>query len=256
MQNCAFGYSNLILIGSVSATSQVASMPASNVQSDQGSASMAWRFTDATSVLNLALTAASPMQVFSLHRTNLSSSATLRLQGYNTAVSGNAVFDTGQFPANIVNGQTVAFLSNSYTINTLHIAVTEPNMVDGYVSVPLVYAGPIWQPLRNFSSATVSGTDTGVDEVTTLSGVEFPQFRWQRRRYVIDHQSFGDAELPMLRTLARLGNASRNVLFLPDPSATTLNGDALFGRLAPSDVSNLGGTSDRHGTKLTLTERL
>ncbi|XAO70984.1 MAG: hypothetical protein AAYR33_08140 [Acetobacteraceae bacterium] len=43
MENCGFGRQNLVLTGSLSASSQRAQLPVTNLKLSQGAASLAWR---------------------------------------------------------------------------------------------------------------------------------------------------------------------------------------------------------------------
>lgn len=256
MKICAFGFSNWLLSGSVTADQQVAALPVTNLQNDQGAASTAWRFTTAAATLDLQMGSGNikAFQCVSLHRTNLSAAATVDIVGYQGTTT--QVFSQTGIPLGTVNGQAVAAVSLGLLLDRIKVTIHEPQMSDGFVSIPLMYIGDLWQPARNMTPTSTTGTDSGVDEITSLSGVEYPQFRWQRRRYVIDHESLGAAEVPTVRQMVALGNTGRNALFLPDRTSTTLASDALYGRLSASDISSPFASSDRRAAKLTLTERL
>jgi hypothetical protein len=257
MQNCAFGAVNRVLTATLTADQQVAALPVTNLQTDQGDASHAWRVAANNGLVTLKLTAADTWQAFSFHRTNLTATASWWVEVSN---AGTVVYRYGQAganqPTNIKAGQFVHVAPAPVTGDQVRIQVYDPNTVDGFLSLPLMYAGPIWQPVRNMSWQGDEDTDSGVDEVTSLGGQEYPQFRYARRVLTIDHQSLGQAELPVIRAVSLLGLQGRNILFLPNPSAATLNSDALFGRLTPSSIGNPAGSADRRNTKFTLKERI
>lgn len=252
---CAVGFANWLLAGSVTADQQVAVLPVTNLQNDQGAASLAWRFTSNGATLDLRLGDGNikPFQCLSVHRTNLSFGATAAVVGYQ---SGSQVFSVTGLPLNVVNGQGVASTKLGLLADRVRVAITEPNLQDGFVSIPLMYLGDLWLPARNMAPSSSTGTDKGVDEITSLSGVEFPQFRWQRRRYVIQHQSLGASEVATIRQMEAFANTGRNVLFLPDRNSGAVSSEALFGRMAVDDISGPFASSDRRATKFTFTERL
>lgn len=257
MANCAFGYANHVLDATVSADSQVPSLPAANIQSDQGADALAWRFTSAQATLTIDLGAgnARMMRLISLHRTNLSAAATVDL---TLSAAGVTVWQQSGIGALPNVGQSVLAAGIAIQADRLVMTIHEPDMVDGFVSIPLVYAGDLWSPLRNMSTQSTSGWDLGTDEVTSLGGAEFPVNRWLRRRYAVDHQSLGLAELPALHAMVRWAATGRNVLFLPDSGASRadLTQSAVFGRLMQGDLSNPFGAADRQRTTFTITERL
>lgn len=257
MANCAFGYANHVLGATVSADSQVPSLPAGNVQSDQGADALAWRFTSAQASLTIDLGPGNVRMVrlISLHRTNLSPAA---MADITLWAAGAMVWQQSGITVSPDAGQSVLAAGIAVMADRIAITLHEPDMADGFVSVPLVYAGDLWSPVRNMSTQSTSGWDLGTDEATSLGGAEFPVNRWLRRRYVIDHQSLGRAELPALQAMVRWAATGRNVLFLPDGGAgrAELTQSAVFGRLTQGDLSNPFGAADRQRTTFTMTERL
>ncbi|MCP1271971.1 hypothetical protein NKW56_15400, partial [Acetobacter cerevisiae] len=136
--------------------------------------------------------------------------------------------------------------------------ITDTANPDGFLSIPLAYAGPIWQPVRNYSTESTVDRVLGQDSATTLGGAEFVSARWYQRKLSIAHQSYGNADTAVLDQILRTAATGQNILFLPDPSAApdVLVARALFGGLSGSDLSNPFGAADRHALTLTLTERL
>ncbi len=252
MQICAFGYRNLVLLGSLTADQAVAGLPVSNLQLPQGAASLGWRSPVLTATLTLTLSQVETLRAVSVHRTNLSAQARWTVM---VSRAGVEQVRTSQ-PCQTLNGQALLILRADVTGDTVQVTLEDPGNPDGYLSIPLCFIGTLWQPVRNYSTSSTDSWDYGIDETTSLSGEEFPQARWSRRKLSIVHQSLGDVDLPAVRVMASVSGQGGNILFLPDPDRVPLAETALFGRVALSEISNPFGPADRHAVTFTLTERL
>lgn len=252
MENCGFGYQNRVLDGVLSADAQADQLPVGNLASPQGSAAVAWRVPGTTGTLTLTLPISAPLRVFSFHRTNLTAAA----QGAVTVRNAGTIVHEWVGLLGMSNGQAVYIAPQAVTGDTVTITLNDASNSDGFLSLPLAYIGPLWQPVRNFSTDSTAGFASGVDEATALSGAEYPQARWIQRKASIAHQSYGTAEVQTLREICRLGTMGRNILFVPDPASDVPAQDALFGRLSGGDLSNPFGPADRRALTFTLTERL
>lgn len=171
----------------------------------QGNPAYAWRADVTTATLTVALSQRGGVRVISVHRTNLTAQASWRIVVSN---AGNVLHDTTQ-PMTTVAGQAVFVLPAELQCDVVAITIADPDNPDGYLSISLAYVGPLWQPVRNFSTDSSSGFNLGVDEVTALSGAEFPQMRWIQRKASIAHQSYGAAETATLREIQRIAAAGR-----------------------------------------------
>lgn len=252
MENCGIGYQNLILSGDLSADISVAALPVQNLTSPQGSPAYAWRAPGTTATLTVRLSQAQLVRVVSLHRTNLTEAASWRI----VLSDDGAVVHDQTAGMSLAGGQAVCVLPEGLAADTVEITIMDAANSDGHLSIPLSYVGPLWQPLRNFSTDSTSGINLGVDEVTALSGAEFPQMRWIQRKLSIAHQSYGAAEMVILSEIQRVAARGENILFLPDPSAGSPQDDALYGRLSGGDIGNPYGPADRRSWTFSLTERL
>ncbi|WP_429955961.1 hypothetical protein ACQW08_01710 [Gluconobacter japonicus] len=257
MQNCGIGWQNVLLPAALSGNG-VSGLPVTNLQNQQGTASLAWRVaaggTGWSADVKAALGSVQSIRAISLHRTNLTMAATWRIQIWN----GTAVTFDWHASTNVQNGQCVQILGTPVLGDSLEITVWDASNPDGFISIPLAYAGPLWQPARNYSSESTESLTVGQQSTTTLSGGEFVDARYVQRGLSIAHQSYGDADAVVLRQIQRVAATGQNILFVPDPSvgAAALAQTALFGRLSGGDLSNPFGPADRHSQTLTLTERL
>ncbi|MBF0858399.1 hypothetical protein HKD24_04105 [Gluconobacter sp. LMG 31484] len=257
MENCGFGWQNYLLSATLTGNG-VSSLPVSNLQNQQGAASLAWRITGEGSGWSADFTArfpsVLPIRVISLHRTNLSSKALWRIQVHNDTT---VVFDQNM-PCHVSNGQCLFVLPAEVAGNTVEITVWNVSNPDGFISLPLAYVGPLWQPQRNYASSSTESLTLGQQSTTMLNGAEFVDARYVQRGLSIVHESYGDADVTVLRQIQQAAASGQNILFLPDPSQAPadLASQAVFGRLAGGDLSNPYGPTDRHAQTFTLTERL
>ncbi|MBS1080833.1 hypothetical protein [Gluconobacter kondonii] len=257
MENCGFGWQNHLLSATLSGNG-VAALPVTNLQNQQGAASLGWRVAGGTAgwnaSLQMSLSSALPIRAISLHRTNLSAAASWHIQIHD---GSTVVFDqTGACGAQ--NGQCLLVLPSEATGNAVSITILDVDNPDGFLSIPLAYVGPLWQPQRNYASSSTESLTLGQQSTTMINGGEFVDARYVQRGLSIVHDSYGDSDIATLRQIQRAAATGQNILFLPDPSQPplTLAGQALLGRLSGGDLSNPYGPANRHSQTLTLTERL
>lgn len=250
---CALGAQNALMDATLQGNAQVPGLPISNLQTDQGAPSTAWRVAGTEAYLIARLPRPATCQGFSFHRTNLTAQARYSL----VARLGEAlVVVTGGQTTDTVGGQFLVVFPNEVAIDRLDISISDPGNPDGFLSFPLAYLGPLWQPERNMSWEGNESRQATIDETTSLSGVEYPTLRYRQRVLSIDHQSLGADELPMIRAIESTAATGRNILFVPDLSADNRNSAMIFGRLTPGDISCPAGAADRRATTMTMKERL
>lgn len=253
MENCGFGWQNRVLDGSLVASAQVDALPVDNLRNASGAYSLGWRCPRNEALLTLGVATPGPFRAFSVHRTNLFPTASLAV---SASLAGQVVWQ-GQ-ATQCVNGQIVLVAPNIVLADTVTFALTDADNTDGFLSIPLAYAGPIWQPVRNYSTESTASRNLGSDSTTSLGGTQFTENRWFQRSLKIAHQSLGDTEADQIEQILRVSAAGQNTLFLPVPDAppATLTQKSVFGRMTGDDVSNPFGVADRHATTLTITESL
>lgn len=254
MENCGFGWQNRILDAALTADAQVAALPVDNLRQQQGAPSLGWRVPGTTARVRIEVPSISPWRAFSLHRTNLTPDASWRVRVIR---GGFAALDQ-TLACHTSGGQCVFVAPYDYTGTVAELTIDDPGNPDGFLSIPLAYAGTLWQPARNFSTSSSEKLTSGEQSTTTLSGGEFVDPRYVQRGLSIAHQSLGDADADVVRPMLRAAATGQNVLFVPDPAAdvSAVAQTPLFGRLSGADLSNPFGTADRHAITLTMTERL
>lgn len=183
------------------------------------------------------------------------------LAGTGSSLDLNAVtYDSGMVGAGIQvgYGQSFKFSPSPVSGRYVRCDIDDPTNPDGFIAVGFAFAGAIWQPALNIGWETTTNTDAVVDEVITRGGQEFPQYRYEKRRWDVSMQHILDSELwAQAVELQRAGRRGGNVLFAPDPTSADVNKEAVFGRVqSMSDIEYSNNTTQYRSWRMRVTERL
>lgn len=261
MANFALAWPNRFLYGSLTASSSEAALGVTNLANDSGSADQGWQSPDTTAWVNLQLSAVDTFQAFGVFRTNLSSGASIRWRVWSgTSVQNAPVYDSTQVPANVAASycQSVLFLPSPVTGQMVQVDISDPSNPDGFLNVPLAYAGPVWQAARNFDPNSSTGRTVQSTKTVTRGGGVVIRNDWVKRTFTLSLSGIRAAEVwskVMDADLyARRGN---NLLFIPDPADPQINLTAIFGEVEPqSEVTYPNRVIEARGWKANITERL
>lgn len=260
--NTLLAWDNYVLTASLSATSQ--ELPITNLQLERGSPSTGWQtaagVTQGISFFVQPALQRQTWRAFGVFRSNLTPFAQVTITLWNN-ISPNV---QGQVYRASVEGPEPGFYQSILIAPTDIVAdfaqfdIDDPGNTDGFINVPLAYAGPAWQLAGGVTYETTFGYDDRTDELVTVGGQEFFVHRWDRRRAELAFTTIrgGEAavQLAELQGTARRGN---NILFCPDITSDTLKSEAIYGRLqATSDVGFSFETADRRSWRARMTERL
>jgi hypothetical protein len=261
MGNTVLGINNLVKSGALIAGSSVPSMPITNLQIDSGAASVAWQtvsgvMTPTDGATFRVTSVRQAWRLFGLFRTNLSQGASVTFSLFinpSTLVWSGTV--TGPRPG---YAQVVAVAPADIEADYCVVDITDAGNPDGFVNVPLAYAGPAWQPVLGHTWNSTFGRDSTVDEMISRGGQEYPTYRFQQRRWEVAFDAITDSELwTEAQNLDRISRYGGNILFVSDLASATISGEAVFGRVtATADVSYIAGFHDRHAWKFRIKERL
>ena len=261
--NSLIAWQNYAKQATITATSAATNLPAVNVAGDSGSASQAWQTVSgvltaaAGAVIQIApMVAARSWDVIGLFRTNLTTAASVTFTLYNnpsTQVWTQTL--TGPLAG---YGQIIALPPAGTVADYVQIGINDPTCPDGFVNVPMIFAGAAWRPLGSIGYASTMGRDATTTETTSRGGQEFPALYYQRKRWSVS--------LDALRTAETWANADRlnlyastgsNVLFVPDVTDAYVQQEAIFGRVKPTaDLSYPYQGADRRKWVFTISERL
>lgn len=179
--------------------------------------------------------------------------------GFSLDVS-SITYDSGLVSAGVQvgYGQSVFVAPSPVIGRHARCDIEDPTNPDNFVAVGLAYAGPVWQPALNIGWETTTNTDARVDEVVTRGGQEYPQYRFEQRRWDVAMQHILDSEIwSQAVEVQRAGRRGGNVLFVPDPEGENRNKEAVFGRVySQSDIEYSNNTTQYRSWRLRVIERL
>lgn len=263
-RNMLLGWPNRVPGGTVTASAEVVGLGAGNLQNDQGNPDAAWQTPVGVTEARLRLDAGYTgyWRLFGVFRTNLGLQAQVRWRVWQGTDYADAAleYDSGYVDAGVVFGfgQHVHVAPADAVGRCCQFDVYDPLNPDGFLNVPLLYAGPAWQPRRNFGFASTMGRVSAGARTVTRGGAVYPRLDWMARTWDLALPAVASGEVwgrvMSLDEHARRGN---NVLFVPAPASADLNRESLFGTLEPSAQVGYGGPSREVRTwRATLTERL
>lgn len=255
-------WDNLVKGATLAANSE--DLPVDNLKSDSGSPAEAWQTEPGVLGLPNALftvrpsAPASTWRMFGVFRTNLTSAAVVSFglwdDGGGTPISVTSV------TASPVDGygQAVAILPADTTADFLQVVVTDAANPDGFINIPLMFAGPAWLPARSIGYSSTVGRDVSRGDVITRGGQEYPALNFRRRRWNIAFESLLTSEVwGTVDDMLVTADTGSNVFFLPDTASSYIQREAIFGRLAAiADVSFPYQSADRRRWAAQVTERL
>ncbi len=258
MANCLIGWPNRFTFGRITASAQEAALPATNLANDQGSADQGFQCPGTSVRIQVDLPTDTPCRIFGLFRTNLTATAKTRWVVRTAALV--KTWEGGTFPAGVVAGygQTVTTAPPGIVGGQVYCDITDPDNPDGFLNIPLAYAGPAWQPVRNFDYASAPGRVSQSAETATRSGGVVTRSDWVKRTFDLSLSGVKAAEVwdrvMDLDLYARRGN---NVLFVSNPGSAVMQRESLFGQVKPeSGVTYPHQAADARGWRATITERL
>jgi len=218
----------------ITAGSQVATLPAANLQSQQPK--KVWRSASASDYLNVSFATPIAANMLALVGHNLSSVGTYRVRAAATlaATTAGPVLDTGFQSVWPVTGKPVAeswprrlsaltWTNNAeylyYRVDILDITPTT------YIEAGRLVLGRYWQPTYNFD---LSGTPLGFDQIDVQTRTDYGElFTDRRQRSAARRMSLQISASDKRETLdgvaeiQRLRGGHGDVIVCLDPNATT-----------------------------------
>jgi hypothetical protein len=195
-------------------------------------------------------------RLFGIFRANLTQGASVHFSLFlNPSTPVWDAYCNGPLPG---YGQAVAIAPADMAADYCKVEFYDTANPDGFINVPLCYAGPAWLPAIGHTWQTTFGRDSVVDEMQSRGGQEYPTYRYQQRRWEIAFDSLsGDEVWQSAEELDRLSRYGGNILFVPDLASKNLASEAVFGRVTvTADVSYVAGVANLHAWKFRCKERL
>ena len=256
MNTMILGSQNLVLAGSVTASASVAGMGPNQLQNDQGNAAAALQIPSTTGSVTVAIAGYSAWRAFGLFRTNLTPDAVVT---WSVIYGFVGTIYTGTSSAVVPGfGQTVlAIPSTPAPGSAVRVDISDPTNPDGFLNIPLMYAGPAWQPARNMDYQSSPGRASQNTRAMTRAGGVITRSDWVKRTYDLSLSAIQQGEMTQLYAADLAGRQGGNVLFVPDPASATISQEAIFGELEPtSGVTYPYQGADARAWRARITERL
>jgi hypothetical protein len=142
-----------------------------------GAASVAWQTPAGTTAaaLTVTTTAAVAWRAVSLNRSNLTTGATIRVWvGSAASLTTTPTYDSGTVSAGVAVGigQALHVMPAAVSAQAMRIDISDAANPDGYLNIPLAYAGPGTECSIAYSSDTVIAHQGGERGLRAGSGYE------------------------------------------------------------------------------------
>jgi hypothetical protein len=240
MINLQLGYNNLIDAATLSGGGWSTSLPLANLQSRYLSKVARSTNDDAASTLiNIDLGSAKPVQAFGAIKTNISASgATYRLRLGNDNTFATSLYDSGTVSANAQTPDLILGLASAVTARYGRLEIVDTSNVDNYVQIGRLFLGPALAPADNYSKGAELGYQSRTNVQQSLGGVDHFDIRPGRRHFsfALDWLTEAEAHNQALE-LQRICDIHGEVLVIRDPADTTYNQKRHFlgrlGQLSP-----------------------
>ena len=236
------GCDNRVLTSSLTATSAAPSLPVANLQLPHGDSAHAYQSVPGATTITISLDAGSAdatWQLFSFHRSNLTSDALCRWAvGSQEWIDGTSppAYDSGLILAGVAAGygQSVHLAPAVVSGRYCRLSVMNTTNPDGFVAIALAYAGP----LRSFKGISPQSTwqvDSTQDETVTRGGQQYLTPRFERRSWDVQFPSTPNAQAYAdVAEVMRVSRLGQNILFVPFSTSADRNREAVFGTFTPS----------------------
>jgi hypothetical protein len=236
MSNAALSWINRIAdpATSLSASSEVVSLPVANLADDH--LAVKWRGNGVTAAyVDADFGSALPVGVVGVFGSNFTGTATWRILLSAVAAGAGELLDTGVMAMNVAAGygQAVHMLAAEISARYLRLEFDDPGLASlGYFEIGAAWAGPVWQPARNYAYEASAGWVDPSARTKSRGGQVYVDRRAAYRVAELQFRGLTRAELfNSAFEIDRVGIAS-NVLLVPDPDGSYLNREAILGTVA------------------------
>jgi hypothetical protein len=251
-------WDNKLDAASVSAGSELSTLPGTNVQHPHLSRKWGTAAGVKTSYLTIDMKAAVPVSLFSVVGTNLTSAATMRLRASNadpTALAGD-LYDSGVIAAGVKDGYGAIYKK----LAEVNARYWRPDLTDASVPDNLligrVFLGPSWdiagRQLWDWGVATLD--ESKLSEST--GGQDHADVRPQRRvlEFALDFMTEQEAYTKAF-VLARANGRVKQLIAIPDINSAYLSEQAVLGKVIAS-MPVIHRRFEIHLQKFTIKESL
>lgn len=252
MANGVLGYRDRVAGGTVTVSTEVPTLPGTNLQHVH--LSKAWQSTANSATINVDFGASYTIGAVWLGGTNGTATATRRIRISANSDMSSPTHDSGSGAAGIDPdfGALVHVLSTPSAGRYMRVELSDAAL--SYWRAGRLWAGTKIQTTRNFQfgytktyvdTSIMARTDAG--QIWTDTGVVIREFR-VRLPALTDAEINGDID-----ALLRLGR-SQDILFVMDPGSSNLGRDSIFGVIL-ENLSQQHSNPNIHQLDLVIAER-
>lgn len=254
MSNMVLGYQNNVMAAAITVSAADPGLGGDQLQNDQGSAATAWQTQGTSGAILLTCGADVTWQLFGLFRTNLTPAAVCTWY----VIDGVAGVEVGlSSPVTAGFGQTILMAPLAYTGERMQVNISDPTNPDGFLNIPLMYAGPAFQPVRNYSWDSSPNRIGQVGKSLTRAGGTIIRPDWTKRTFDLSLSAITAGDLPQFQAAELYARQGNNVLFVPNPEASSIGVDAIYGEMeSASGFTYPHQSTQARGWRATITERL
>lgn len=244
---------------SLTASSAADGLSAELLRVPVGNPATAWQTAAGVTSASLTIIAASAIawRAVALCRTNLTAAATMRVRvGTAANVASSPAYDGGVVSAGVAVGirQALHILPSAVSAVALRIDLADPTSPDGFLNIPLAFAGPAVE--FNISTSTDDGDAIRRADVQTRGGSIIADPLSRARDWSARIGFIREAEAAFIDPLKAAAAQGINVFFLPLLGHPRASSDAVFGQMAPARRGYLGQVAAYRTWAFTITERL
>lgn len=259
MSNLCLAWRNHALTGPIVTSSTASSaLQGDQLQNDQGASSAAWQTasgqTNGAILLNRP--AGTKWRAFGLFRTNLTDAATVDWYVGN----GTDFTYIGSPRPSVARGygQSVHVAPVELEGDAMQVNISDPGNPDGFLNIPLMYAGPAWQPKVNYSYQSAPNRIRRSTRSESRAGGVTNRTDWIKRTFDLSLNAVDASEVrSQLAELELAAHRGGNVLFVPNPDSPDVQAEALFGEVEPqSGITYPFTTGKLRGWRASIVERL
>jgi len=155
-------------------------------------------------------------------------------------------------------GQSCHLPPSPPTSRYARLDLDDPLNPDGFINVPLSYAGSVWEPTHSVDWATSPSSKVMEQVLESRSGQEYVETLFRQRIWNVVLTALKSGEVwPYQQQLDLIASTGENVLFLPDKTSPYLSSEAIFGVLKSLSPLGYSGRSDQYRNwRARISERL
>lgn len=255
MANAVLAYDDRVDRGTVTASDQLSTLPATNLQHPFLSPRV-WRTSSNSAYAQVDFGAAVAIDVVALLATNLTASATWRVRlDSDSGFSAPHTYDSGTVAPGIdtTYGHCILVLPSQTTAQYLRVDVADATLT--FLQAGRLFAAAAWRMARNFEFGFKEGWRDQTKQTATEAGQVWVDRGPAARVWTLRLPAVTETERrTYLAPIGRLARA-RDVLFVADPASTNLGRDSLFG-LPEEPLERTWDRPAYHSLPLTIVERL